>query len=320
MARMPLLLPQTENRPVLHLQPPSPPCEADPTPDQLPSGSGTTLAVPNTYSKPPSSRSSSSAWLDSSESSTLKNGSWITSRSSCDTLTDCDSVEPLLPDHFGRDAEWEQPRPFSFSADDLQRMHNPKSLQAFRDFDGLPGLANGLRTDCESGLSLDEINFDEDDAFSRHAEPEPYSDRRRFFGENRLPENRVKSLLQLMWIALNDRVLILLSIVALISLALGLYQTFGQPHGPGQPRVEWVEGVTIMTAVMIAVIVGALNDFQKELQFAKLNRKVDNTFYALPLPQLTAGRRRTIASLRPSGRGGPWKFPCTVFSLAMCCM
>jgi Ca2+-transporting ATPase len=77
-----------------------------------------------------------------------------------------------------------------------------------------------------------------------------------------------------MWIALHDNVLILLSVTSIISLALGLYQTFGQPHAPGKPRVEWVDGVTIMTAVAIAVVLGALNDYQKERQFAKLMKKV----------------------------------------------
>lgn len=84
-----------------------------------------------------------------------------------------------------------------------------------------------------------------------------------------------------MLIALDDKVLILLSVTSIISLALGLYQTFGQPHAPGEPRVEWVDGVTIMTAVAIAVVIGALNDYQKEGQFAKLMRKVRGVFCSL---------------------------------------
>jgi Ca2+-transporting ATPase len=59
-----------------------------------------------------------------------------------------------------------------------------------------------------------------------------------------------------------------------VSLALGLYQSFGQSHEPGQPRVDWVEGVAIMVAVIVIVLVSALNDFQKERQFVRLNKKV----------------------------------------------
>jgi Ca2+-transporting ATPase len=64
---------------------------------------------------------------------------------------------------------------------------------------------------------------------------------------------------------------ILLSIAALISLALGLYQTFR----PGsRSKLEWIEGAAILTAVAIVMIAQSVNDYQKELQFAKLNQKV----------------------------------------------
>lgn len=72
---------------------------------------------------------------------------------------------------------------------------------------------------------------------------------------NRLPEKKSKSLLELAWLAYNDKVLILLTIAAVVSLALGLYQTFGTPHEPGEARVEWVEGVAIIVAILIVVIV-----------------------------------------------------------------
>lgn len=106
-----------------------------------------------------------------------------------------------------------------------------------------------------------------------------YADRKRVFGEHRLPERKPKTFLQLAWIALQDRVLILLSVAAVVSLGLGLYQTFGATHhdreGEGA-RIEWVEGVAIVAAILIVVIVGALNDWQKERQFQKLNRKKDD--------------------------------------------
>lgn len=72
---------------------------------------------------------------------------------------------------------------------------------------------------------------------------------------NRLPEKKSKSLLELAWIAYNDKVLILLTIAAIVSLALGLYQTFGTPHEHGEARVEWVEGVAIIVAILIVVVV-----------------------------------------------------------------
>lgn len=72
---------------------------------------------------------------------------------------------------------------------------------------------------------------------------------------NRLPEKKSKSLLELAWLAYNDKVLILLTIAAVVSLALGLYQTLGTPHEPGEAKVEWVEGVAIIVAILIVVVV-----------------------------------------------------------------
>lgn len=76
-----------------------------------------------------------------------------------------------------------------------------------------------------------------------------------------------------MWLALQDKVLVLLSIAAVVSLALGLFQDFGTPQPTGEPPVDWVEGVAIMIAVLIVVVVGSINDWQKERQFKTLNEK-----------------------------------------------
>ncbi|KAL1964514.1 hypothetical protein VTN77DRAFT_6940 [Rasamsonia byssochlamydoides] len=172
--------------------------------------------------------------------------------------------------------------PFAIAPETLEQMLEWRSLADFHALGGIKGLAALLRTDCSSGLSRDETTLngtgagDQFGSTAPHAVAEPHAERRLFFGSNRLPERGVKSIFQLMWIAFNDKVLILLATVATISLGLGLYQTFGQPHKPGQPKVEWVEGVTIMVAVAIVVIVGALNDYQKERQFAKLNEKKED--------------------------------------------
>ena len=40
--------------------------------------------------------------------------------------------------------------------------------------------------------------------------------------------------------------------------------------------MDWVEGVAIMVAVIIVVVVGSINDWQKERQFKKLNEKKED--------------------------------------------
>lgn len=202
----------------------------------------------------------------------------------------------LKPDQ-GKEADFEvEDNPFAFAPGQLNKMFEPKSLSAFWALGGLAGIEKGLQSDRRAGLSVDEtkvgarVSFAEatsaaaDDVEgkktdapstpSHHGHDDaPFSDRMRVFSDNRLPEKKAKSLLQLVWITFNDKILIMLSIAAAVSLAVGLYQTFGQKHSADEPAVEWIEGVAIIVAILIVVIVGSLNDWQKERQFAKLNRK-----------------------------------------------
>lgn len=201
---------------------------------------------------------------------------------------------------------------FAFSPGQLNKLINPKSLAAFYALGGLAGLEKGLRTDRSAGLSIDEVDldgtvtFEEAQAAARMSvsPPQPkadtkpalrrtdtkstrrsrgvtevqeaYLDRKRVFSDNRLPVKKGKSLLQLMWITYNDKVLILLSAAAVVSLIVGMYQTFGTYHEPGEPKIEWVEGVAIIVAILVVVVVGSLNDYQKERQFVKLNKKKED--------------------------------------------
>ena len=228
--------------------------------------------------------------------------------SNADIMADRDALKPDP----GNEGDFQvEDNKFAFSPGQLTKLMNPKSLSAFYAVRGLQGLERGLRSNRKSGLSADETVLDGCVSFDDSVGPEPgnapadgskdpgdrplrradtaatrlsrkkapddrFADRKRVFRDNRLPAKTVKNIFQLAWIAFNDKVLILLTIAAVVSLALGLYQTFGQPSGNGEPRIDWVEGVAIQTAVVIVVVVGAANDWQKEKQFVKLNKKKDD--------------------------------------------
>ncbi|KAJ5793983.1 ATPase P-type K/Mg/Cd/Cu/Zn/Na/Ca/Na/H-transporter [Penicillium paradoxum] len=208
--------------------------------------------------------------------------------------------DALHPDP-GREDEFEvEDNKFAFSPGQLNKLLNPKSFSAFHALGGLRGLEKGLRTDVKSGLSVDETTLDgtvnfEEVASSKHvpksASPRPppttnesavttqggeeFFDRRRIYGDNKLPERKLKTIWELAWIAYNDKVLILLTIAAIVSLAVGIPQSL-HPVNPDEPGVEWVEGLAILVAIIIVVTVGAANDWQKERQFAILNKKKEN--------------------------------------------
>ena len=163
-----------------------------------------------------------------------------------DVMTD---REALTPDP-GTEADFQvEDNRFAFTPGILNKLINPKSLPAFYAVGGLSGLEKGLRTDRHAGLSSDETTLEGTVSFdsvkpslaqsspvipqnnsstpatttttigSRKKPPnEQFIDRKRIFKDNRLPEKKGKSLLQLMWITYNDKVLILLSIAAVISL------------------------------------------------------------------------------------------------------
>ncbi|KAI3403946.2 PMC1 [Candida oxycetoniae] len=149
---------------------------------------------------------------------------------------------------------------------ELIPLHDPKSLKYLYDLGGFDTLLALLGT-SKRGLN---DNDEQDQEF-----------RRTVYGVNKLPQRQSKSFFQLCWEAMKDKVLIILSIAAVVSLALGLYETFGSgdhydDEGKPLPKVEWVEGVAILVAVCIVVVVGAANDYQKERQFAKLNAKKED--------------------------------------------
>ncbi len=185
--------------------------------------------------------------------------------------------------------------PFAFSPGQLNKLLNPKSLSTYKALGGLRGLEKGLRTDLRAGLSVDETRLDgqvsfheataasPDKAFSEvsldrrtsaaatdhHQLKGQFEDRLRVYGDNRLPERKSDGILTLIWRAYNDKILLLLTIAAVVSLALGIYETVS-----GESGVDWVEGVAICVAIIIVVTVGAANDWQKERQFVKLNKRV----------------------------------------------
>ncbi|EJU04832.1 calcium-translocating P-type ATPase [Dacryopinax primogenitus] len=221
--------------------------------------------------------------------------------------------------------EIDNPAPFAFPPVKLASLVDPKNLELLHEFGGAEGLARGLGTDRERGLGRDQLvgavvvpplavkgqktvakdkaseavaerererQHEEEEREQAHEHEDPaytanLGKRQEIYGKNTLPQRKSKSLLLLMWLALKDKVLIILSIAAVVSLALGLYQDLGTPperfQGAGcppegcvEPRVDWVEGVAIVIAILIVVLVGSLNDWQKERQFKKLNEKKED--------------------------------------------
>ncbi|KND00565.1 calcium-translocating P-type ATPase, PMCA-type [Spizellomyces punctatus DAOM BR117] len=151
-----------------------------------------------------------------------------------------------------------------------------KNQALLDDLGGVDGVLESLKVDPDKGL-------DKKDEKSRKEE----------YGENVLPEAKSKPFCKLMWEALSDKTLILLSIAALISLGIGIWEDyFSGLHDPEEPRVGWVDGAGILVAVLVVVLTNSVNDYQKERQFRKLNAKKSDR----KVKVLRSGKEVTIPS------------------------
>ncbi|MDI1486925.1 MAG: plasma membrane calcium [Ramalina farinacea] len=228
----------------------------------------------------------------------------IRSRFEGDELT---AEEALKPDKTNEKGFEIPSNPFAFSPGQLNKVLNPKSLAAYRALGGIWGLEEGLQTDLVAGLSADEsairrrVTLEEArraatekkqssttvsdnqhlPAVTDHENKGQYHDRQKVYKDNRLPVKKSLNIWQHFWIAAQDKVLIILTIAAVVSLALGIYEAVEQKAPPpGQPdegpSVDWVEGLAIEVAVVIVILVTGLGDYRREKQFTVLNAKKED--------------------------------------------
>ncbi len=161
--------------------------------------------------------------------------------SSSDTIEDevlpsrrlCGLLPPkvILAAKLKPDPSPEEMLPFStkLTPSQLYALIDPKSVEHFTELGGIDGLLEGLKTDGRAGLS--------DNTSGAIA----LDERLRVYGENRVPGRPGVGLLKLMWFAYQDKVLLILSVAAVISLALGLYQDLGTPPSTGESNVYFAD-------------------------------------------------------------------------------
>jgi Ca2+-transporting ATPase len=128
--------------------------------------------------------------------------------------------------------------PFAFIPDQLAALQDPKNIELLHLYGGLKGLEKGLHADTKTGLNpntsidsnitLNDVTNDKDQLKEKteyiedidqpkhheitHDATGPYAKRIAIFGSNVLPPVKGKSLLQLMWMAFNDKTLVNINI------------------------------------------------------------------------------------------------------------
>ncbi|CAG8746191.1 8792_t:CDS:2, partial [Racocetra persica] len=121
------------------------------------------------------------------------------------------------------------------------KLVDPKNLELLQDYGGPDKILDGLETNRDHGLSSDEDK----------------EKRQKHFGKNVLPKVDQQSFLFLVWDAFCDK-------------------TLNLSNQSDEPDLGWIEGTAILAAVVVVVLTNAINNYQKERQFRKLNEKKED--------------------------------------------
>lgn len=136
---------------------------------------------------------------------------------------------------------------------DLVEMYRARTfdedLKALKgDYGGVEGLVEKLHSHSRNGIV-----------------PNDLDERDLVFGSNAKDKPKRTGLLKLMLMALDDLMLKVLIVAAIISLVVSM--VFEADHR----EIAWVEGAAILVAVFVVSFVTGWNDYKKEEQFIKLN-------------------------------------------------
>ena len=84
------------------------------------------------------------------------------------------------------------------------------------------------------------------------------------FGSNKVFIEKVPHFCYYVWETLKDLMVRILIVAAIVSIVLGCTIS-------DDPSKDWIDGVSIIIAVLVVVLVGSITDYQKEIKFHELN-------------------------------------------------
>ena len=101
------------------------------------------------------------------------------------------------------------------------------------------------------------------------------NEREEAFGSNKVFQEEVPPFCSYVWEALKDLMVRILIVSAIVSIVLGIFFS-------DDPSKDWIDGVSIVIAVLVVVLVGSITDYQKEKKFHELNEvQSEGTKYKL---------------------------------------
>ena len=126
-----------------------------------------------------------------------------------------------------------------------ERGSDYRDLKQIEKLGGIEGILKKLKTNSKNGISSD-------------------SNRIEFFGSNKVFVEPVPPFCSYVWEALEDLMIRILIIAAIVQIVLGA--TLGE-----DPSKDWVDGLSIVIAVLVVTLVGSITNWKKENKFHELN-------------------------------------------------
>ena len=120
-------------------------------------------------------------------------------------------------------------------------------LRYFEEPNAIKNLLISLKTNDINGISSQTINEREEE-----------------FGSNKVFVEPVPPFCSYVWEALEDMMVRILIVCAVVQIVLGCTLS-------DDPSKDWIDGVSIIVAILVVVLVGSITNYQKETKFHELN-------------------------------------------------
>ena len=130
-----------------------------------------------------------------------------------------------------------------------ERADNFQEIKYFENQGGIDNLLSQIDTDKKNGISSIE-------------------NREEFFGSNKIFVKPLPSFFSFVQEAISDKMIIILIISSLIEISISLFNIFIKGE---ENNMDWLDGISIIIAVIVVVMVGSVTNYKKEMKFHNLN-------------------------------------------------
>ena len=130
-----------------------------------------------------------------------------------------------------------------------ERADNFEEIKFFEEQGGISSLLDKLDTDEKDGISSIES-------------------REEIFGSNKIFKKPLPDFYSFLKEALSDKMIIILIISSIVEIGISMFNIFIKNESND---MDWLDGISIIIAIIVVVMVGSITNYKKEMKFHDLN-------------------------------------------------